>query len=140
TYSFTHLGAGTFHVREIVSDVLSATPTSVRAQTIDVGVGEQRTNVNFANRYRPAEVHGIVFDDANRNHIQDADEPGIAGVSVYLDLNRDNKYQRTEPRQTTAADGSYAFTNLAPGSYVVRQMPHSGRDHSYPTTTSGILW
>jgi uncharacterized protein (DUF2141 family) len=140
-YSFTHLPAGTYHVRQILPTVLAATPAAARVQTFDLAAGENRPNVNFADLFRPNEIHGMVFDDANQNHVRDPGELGIPGVNVYLDLNRDNVYQTTEPRTLTAADGTYAFTtDLRPGSYVVRELRHSGREHSYPTTTAGILW
>jgi hypothetical protein len=141
TYSFTHLPTGTFRVREVVPAVLSATPAAARAQLIDLAPGEDRRNANFADVFRANEIHGMVFDDANQNGVRDPGEAGLAGVTVYLDLNRDNVYQSTESKTVTAADGTYAFTtDLAPGSYIVRELRHSGRHHSYPDTTGGILW
>jgi serine-aspartate repeat-containing protein C/D/E len=140
TYQFTHLPAGTFHVREIVPAILSATPDAVRAQTIDLATGEQRLNANFADVYRPNEIHGVVFDDQNNNHVRDPGEPGIGGVTVYIDSNRNNIADPLEPRTVTGLDGSYSFTtDLGPGSYVVRALHHSGTNHTYPTTTGGIL-
>ncbi len=141
TYTFTHLPTGAYHVREIVPAVLSSTPVAATEQAITLAAGEDRRNVNFADVFRPNEIHGLVFDDLNKNHVRDVGEAGLGGVTVYLDLNRDNLYQATEPRTVTGVDGSYSFTtSLAPGSYVVRELRHSGREHSYPTTTSGILW
>ena len=141
TYAFTHLATGTYHVREVLPAVLSATPDAAQVNTFDLAPGEDRRNVNFADVFRPNEIHGMVFDDANKNSVRDAGESGIPGVTVYLDLNRNNLLESSEPRTATAADGSYSFlTDLAPGSYVVRELRHSGREHSYPTTTGGILW
>jgi hypothetical protein len=108
---------------------------------IDLGVGEQRGGVDFADVYRPNEIHGSVFDDTNHNHVRDAGEAGIAGVTVYVDVNRNNVADASEPRSVTDADGAYAFTtDLAPGSYVVRALHHSGREYTYPETTGGVLW
>jgi hypothetical protein len=53
-----------------------------------------------------------VWNDANRNGIQDAGEAGIGGVSVTLS----GAASRTA---TTAADGSYEFTGLCAGTYTV---------------------
>lgn len=140
-YSFTHLGAGSYRVREILPAVLGATPTAAREQVIDLLPGEDRKNVNFADWFRPNEIHGLVFDDLNADHVRQAGESGLGGVTIYLDLDRDNVYDSGEPKTTTGADGGYAFTtDLTPGSYVLRELRHSGREHSYPMTTGGILW
>ena len=140
-YQFTHLGAGTYHVRQVVPDVLSATPAASRERVVDLVPGEQRPGVDFADVYRPNEIHGVVFDDLNRNHVRDAGEAGIPGVTVYVDVNRNDLYDASEPLNLTGADGSYSFvTGLAPGAYVVRALYHSGRSHTYPETTGGVLW
>ena len=39
--------------------------------------------MNFADVYRPAEIHGVKFDDANGNHQKDDGEAGVGGVTVY---------------------------------------------------------
>jgi hypothetical protein len=140
-YQFTHLAAGTYHVRQVVPDLLGATPAAAREQVIVLGVGGQRTDANFADAYRPNEIHGSVFDDADHNHVRDPGEAGIAGVTVYVDANRNDAWDANEPRTVTGADGAYAFTtDLAPGSYVVRALHHSGREYTYPTTAGGVLW
>ncbi|MDB5318904.1 MAG: Cna B-type [Phycisphaerales bacterium] len=141
-YSFSHLATGTFHVREVLPAVLSGTPDAARVQNVDLAPGEDRRNVNFADVFRANEIHGMIFDDVNKNGVRDAGEAGIGGVWVYLDLNRNNVRESAEPKTITAADGSYSFaTDLAPGSYVIRELRHSGREHSYPVTpTGGILW
>jgi hypothetical protein len=141
SYSFTHLPAGTYHVREILPALLSSTPATAQVQTFDLVAGENRQSVDFADLFRPNEIHGMVFDDGNQNQVRDPGEAGLPGVGVYLDLNRDNIYQTTEPRTLTDADGTYAFTtSLEPGSYVVRELRQSGRHHSYPNPAAGILW
>lgn len=55
-------------------------------------------------------IEGTVYLDANRNGRQDADEPGAAGVQVYLD----NRYAvRTDAR------GRYEFALVAAGAHTV---------------------
>ena len=141
TYSFTHLAAGTYHVREIVPALLSATLVGDREVTVDLLSGEDRTGVNFAMRFRGNEIHGTKYNDLNRNHQRDAGEPGIPGVTIYLDMNRDAVLNLDEPRTVTAADGSYSFvTNLNPGAYVLREVIPTGWSQTYPATTGGTLW
>ena len=57
-------------------------------------------------------IAGTAYDDRNGNGIQDADEPGVAGVTVYLDLNVDGTYDQTT---VSDANGDYEFTDLTPG-------------------------
>ncbi|RYE06727.1 MAG: hypothetical protein EOP51_34280, partial [Sphingobacteriales bacterium] len=64
-----------------------------------------------------ATIGDLVFIDKNGNGIQDAlnNEGGLAGVTVKL-LNNTGVVLSTT---TTAANGTYSFKNVAPGSYKV---------------------
>jgi hypothetical protein len=67
------------------------------------------------------QISGKIFDDFNGSGIADGFKPGIAGVTVFLDLNNNGVIDHGEPTTTTNANGEYAFTGLQAGSYVVRQ-------------------
>ncbi len=70
-----------------------------------------------------AVLEGRVFDDLNGNGVQDGGEPGLGGVTVYLDLNEDGDLDDTpilEPRIVTGASGDYAFIDLDNRNYIVR--------------------
>ena len=140
SYSFTHIAKGSYSVRQIVPEILSATPASEFSHSVTIVGVEAHPGVNFADVYRPAEIHGVKFDDSNGNHQQDNGEAGVAGVTVYIDLDRDNTHDTAEPSRVTATDGTYSFSNLTPGAYVVRQVETSGSTQTYPNTTGGILW
>ena len=140
TYSFTHLARGTYNVVEVVPALLSGTPDAVRTNIVTIGPNSP-TDVNFADQYRPSEIHGIVYDDTNANHLLDANEYARPGVPVFIDVNRDDIFEADEPRTTTGPDGSYAFRGLTPGAYIVREDRSSiFGPHTYPTTGGGILW
>jgi hypothetical protein len=141
-YEFTHLAAGTYKVRTVVPAILSATLESARSQSITLLVGEIRNNADFAMRFRGNEIHGHKFNDVNGNGHQDAGEPGVPGVTIYLDTNRNDVLDADEPRTVTAADGSYGFvTGLSPTSYVVREILPWGWQRTYPATPGGgVLW
>ena len=141
TYQFTHLATGIYLVGVVVPDVLSATPAAARQQVVALATGEDRRGVNFGGVYRPNEIRGAIFDDVNRNHTRDPGEAGIPGVTVYIDLDRDDAADPAEPRTVSGGDGSYSFTtSLVPGAYVIRALHHAGRADTYPETHGGILW
>jgi len=56
-----------------------------------------------------------VWEDLNANGVQDAGEPGIAGVTVNLFNSAGTQIDTT----TTGSNGFYKFDNLAPGTYSV---------------------
>ncbi len=67
-------------------------------------------------------IGGVVFSDANADGVKSAADAGIGGRVVYLDANNYGKFDFGETSTTTAVDGSYSFTNLNPGGYVVREL------------------
>ena len=79
------------------------------------------TEIDFA-FVKPVSVGNFVWFDANKDGIQDADEVGVAGVTVTMDgqldmdplLDADGNLVKPV---TTDANGKYVFTNLLPGSY-----------------------
>lgn len=62
-----------------------------------------------------ASLGDLVWEDYNRNGVQDAGEPGIPNATVVLKDGGGNTVGST----TTNASGLYSFTNLAPGTYSV---------------------
>ena len=73
---------------------------------------------------KPVSLGNFVWFDANKDGIQDADEVGVAGVTVTMDqplgmdplLDADGNPVKPV---TTDANGKYVFTNLLPGPYGV---------------------
>jgi uncharacterized repeat protein (TIGR01451 family) len=75
--------------------------------TIDFGV------------YRPATTGALgdrVWEDRNRNGLQDAGEPGVSGVTVRL---LDSVGSALIATTATNSSGNYLFPNLAAGGYTV---------------------
>ena len=67
-----------------------------------------------------ASIGDRVWNDLNGNGVQEAFEPGIAGVRVYVDSNGSGTYTVGEPAAETAADGSYQIGSLLAGSCTAR--------------------
>ena len=92
------------------------------SDAVTLTAGETDNTID-AGLYQPAALGDYVWDDANHNGIQDAGENGIGGVTVTLyGLDGTTVIGTT----TTAADGSYHFTNLAAGTYYVGFSTPSG--------------
>ncbi len=78
-----------------------------------------------------AEINGHKFNDFDADGVWDFNEPGKAGIPVYLDMNNNGRYEIGEPTETTSREnpdtpqsevGYYEFANLWPGDYVVREI------------------
>jgi SdrD B-like domain/Secretion system C-terminal sorting domain len=108
------------------SDVNPATGTSY---VITLAAGENEPDIDAGLIFSQPVTQSLgdkVFIDSNNNGIQDATEPGVAGVTVtlYRDLNNDGDLGdagENIPYATTItnASGNYIFTNLPTGNYQV---------------------
>lgn len=84
-----------------------------------------------------ASVSGVAYQDANRNGVRDEGEAPFGGHQLYLIAGA-----TLVDTVSTAADGSYTFSGVGPGEYVVRYASspwRSIRDQWVPTTT-GTVW
>ena len=95
-----------------------------RAETLDVltdisiPLGDTSAiNYDFAEA-QPASIAGSVYQDNDNDGQRESGEPGIAGVRVRL-VPINTIAPQSTLTVTTAGDGTYKFTGLAPGSYEV---------------------
>lgn len=82
------------------------------------------------------EIRGTVWQDLDGDGLRSSSEPGMAGVTVYLDSNANGWFDADERGTLTADDdpqtpdvdesGTYAFTDLEPGLYRVAQYAPDG--------------
>lgn len=82
-------------------------------------------------------ITGRVFNDTNSDGSKQANEAGLSGWTVYLDTNNNGVKDASEISTTTDASGNYAFTNLAAGTYRVREVLKSGYRKSNPVGVPG---
>ncbi len=115
----------------------------VDGETIDASFAGVRSAVEVAGRavfigddgalrVSRRSVVGIVFNDENRNSAQDADETGSAGRRVFLDLNRDGRWQKREPSDFADSRGQYALYDIAGSTVDVGVSPDAA--HLNPGT------
>ena len=129
-FSFPTLRGGTYQlVESAVDGYVHGAATPGNAGGTSGGAGSARItgivlpgavhagNYLFAEySTRNADLSGSVWLDANHNHKRDGAEAGVSGITVEL-LQGSTIVSTT----ATAADGSYRFTNVAPGTlYTVR--------------------
>jgi SdrD B-like domain len=80
-------------------------------------------------------ISGTVFDDLDGDGWQDSDEPGVAGETVLLEVQKDGEYVVVHTA-TTDVMGAYGFADVKPGDYRVRRVNQAGPgpDHTTPTS------
>ncbi|MBF2130689.1 carboxypeptidase regulatory-like domain-containing protein, partial [Staphylococcus aureus] len=139
-YQFTGLENGTYKVE--FETPLGYTPTQVGSGTdedIDsngtstTGVIKDKDNDTIdSGFYKPTYNLGdYVWEDTNKNGVQDKDEKGISGVTVTL-KDENDKVLKTV---TTDENGKYQFTDLNNGTYKVEFETPSG--YTPTSVTSG---
>ncbi|MFV2065776.1 MAG: SdrD B-like domain-containing protein [Pirellulales bacterium] len=88
----------------------------MRNTDIDVGLFQRTTG-------DAGSIGSRVWEDQNRDGIQDAAEPGLAGVELQLLEAASATIVQTT---NTDRDGSYQFLGLAAGNYIVQVLPFGG--------------
>lgn len=113
--------------------------TTGRTGTFNVASGDNITYVDagiYPQSTANASLGDRVWEDLDHDGVQDAGEPGIAGVTVNLYASNGTTLLATT---TTDAYGYYMFTNLAPANYIVEFVKPTGytiSPQSAPTGTT----
>ncbi len=83
-------------------------------------------------QFPPCEIRGTVFNDRDGDGIWDDREPGMSRWKIYLDQNENGLWDPDELFAMTGPHGDYSFTDLAPGEYIVAEVPRSGWTQTSP--------
>jgi hypothetical protein len=127
-YSFANVTVGNYTLREVQQP--GWTQTTPNPGPVGI-TGGTNAIVNFGNR-QFSSISGIKFNDTNANSLFDAGETPLQGWTIYIDANGNGVVDPTEPTTVTGADGSYAFTNVPPGNYVLREVQQPGWVQTVP--------
>jgi protocatechuate 3,4-dioxygenase beta subunit len=111
TYSFTGIAAGTYTIGVVGQSGYTTTEGS-EEWTVSVGTGEAVNGGSFGESQATGGLWGTVYNVANNY--------GIDNWAVYIDLNDSGQYVTGDPYYVTGTNGGYSFTDLAPGTYVIR--------------------
>jgi len=115
---------GTDSFTYTVTDDVGLTDTATVSVTVTVGNGS---------------ISGTKFQDDNGNGVQDSDEDVISGVTIFLDSNDDGQLSEDEQSVVTDTDGNYIFTDLEPGTYIVREVVPDGFSQTFPSGGGGLV-
>ncbi|MBI1913170.1 MAG: carboxypeptidase regulatory-like domain-containing protein [Planctomycetes bacterium] len=131
-YHFTLQDQGT-------DDTIDSDPDPATGQTavFSIGVGEYNSTIDAGlvadPPITPGSIGGDVWQDLDGDGIQDPDEPGCAGVPVWLYYPDDTPVDFT----ITDASGDYSFSDVDPGDYYLAFGKPYGFDDSYDFSLPG---
>ncbi|MBC8353054.1 MAG: tandem-95 repeat protein [Planctomycetes bacterium] len=110
-----------------------ATGTDTFTYTIDDGTGltSQATATVNVVAFVPGSLSGFVYVDSNNNGVRDAGEEPFEGVAITL-AGTNNFGNPVSLQATTASDGSYTFSDLAPGTYTIDEAQPTGERNGVP--------
>lgn len=106
--------------------------------------GQHISEINFGNARADAsiaEIRGVKWLDANGNEVRDPDEPGLPGVTIFIDSNLNGEFDRGEPFAVTRRDdprtefdetGTYVLLVEAGPHLVLEQLP-AGFEQIHPS-------
>ncbi len=159
------LREGTYHVVAVLQELLPGAdddvPTLSTVALVRLGgPGAHRvilqrdeivSGVDFGNysTLRPASVSGVKWLDRDGNGVRDRDEPGLSGVTIYVDLNQNGELDADEPSAVSQADdpatvvdeaGQYSIDDVMPGTYLLRELVPAGYLQTYPVPEFWLGW
>jgi SdrD B-like domain len=164
-YEFANLPAGTYSVsvpqpatyndgKDTASTSLTTNGTAAQDDKITaivVAPGETSANNNFGELVKPvvpgaASISGFNYVDTANFGTKDVGEAPIAGTTVTLTKtdgtpildNNGVAIPASLTTVTTGTDGSYTFTNLAPGSYIVTMGQNPTYDDGLDTASTSL--
>jgi uncharacterized surface anchored protein len=130
-----------------VTIVVTANNTGAIAGTVSntATVSATETDTNSANNtavqptaidFLMASIAGSVYNDVNNNGIFEPTESGIANATVRL-TGTNLRGAAVDITMQTAADGSYLFDNLVPGTYQLQETQPAGFRDGLDTAGTG---
>ena len=131
TYKFEKLLPGTYKVSETSRTGWTQTAPASGSYTITFPFGARprnRRTTTLEIEWKLRSISGVKYNDLNANSARDPGEPGLDGWTINLEQPAGTVIQT----KTTAADGSYSFTGLAPGTYVISEVQQTGWTQKAP--------
>jgi protocatechuate 3,4-dioxygenase beta subunit len=134
-WSIDGFSPGSYVLREQTPSGWDCSDPTGCSHDVTLSSGDAAFGRDFAS-FHLATISGTVFNDLNGDGNQDSGEEGLGGRTVWVDVDSDGELDAGEPQATTDANGDWSIDGLAPGTYLVRQLPGSGWSCSAGTDCS----
>ncbi|MEI7812991.1 MAG: SdrD B-like domain-containing protein, partial [Ignavibacteria bacterium] len=126
-YLFGNLDAGNYYITVLLPDGYTFTNNNAGSNSIvdsvtgksacfQLSAGQDDITKDAGLIIKKASIGDKVWNDNNKNGIQDNNEPGLPNITVSLYSSNDVLIGT----KTTDQNGSYSFNNLMPGNYYVK--------------------
>ncbi|WP_238388561.1 MSCRAMM family protein [Roseimaritima ulvae] len=140
-YLFADLPAGSYTVAEVVPTGSTITlPTDNQYDVVLEQDSSAADGLDFGN-FSTVTLSGLKFEDLDGDGVQDADEAGLAGVTIRLNTNSDDD-SSNDRTAVTDANGEYTFSDVGPGTHTLSEVipanyqPTTPLEGSYVVTVS----
>jgi hypothetical protein len=118
-----NLTPGIYSITESNSDGWNLTTSTCSGVVVVAG---QTASCSFVDTAQSS-ISGMKYEDKNRNGRMDPGEGGLSGWVIKLILENENEDSEVVIATTTTdGSGNYTFSNVAPGTYEVREKHQKG--------------
>ena len=105
---------------------------------VEIVGGEEYFGLDFGN-FRNGRITGRKVHDPDCDGILIGTEQGLAGFTIYVDLDDDAIHDPDEPFAISDANGDYEINNVPPGTYSIREVLFDDWVQSFPVTGRHIV-
>jgi protocatechuate 3,4-dioxygenase beta subunit len=134
-YTITVIGPGAYTVQEeLQPGWIQTAPAPPGTYSFTASSGGNQSGMTFGN-FQLVTFSGMVYNDLNGNGTNDGGtDPALPGWTVNLLDSIGNQVAST----TSAADGTYSFANIGPGTYKIQEVNQAGYVETQPAIPPGL--
>ncbi len=127
-------GPGDYTVAQVLQPLWEQTFPASGTHTITiVNRDDVISGIDFGNRPVRGGASGVKWHDIDADGIRDVGEPGMPGIYIYADLDKNGSIALGEPAAITDANGNYNIQGIPPGTGIqIREVLNPGWVISYP--------